>query len=97
MSLKEATWEAHKRAEATEFSQLLLSGNISKDLYANYLYQMLLVYNGLERYAGLVGLLKDLEGIERSHAIYQDFIELARSVYITNDQRFAVKKITVAR
>jgi hypothetical protein len=34
----------------------------------------------------------DLRVLEKSNTFNQDFIELARSVYITNDQRASIKK-----
>jgi hypothetical protein len=34
----------------------------------------------------------DLRVFEKSQTFHQDFIELARSVYITNDQRASIKK-----
>ena len=34
----------------------------------------------------------DLRVLEKSQMFHQDFIELARSVYITNDQRAKIKK-----
>jgi heme oxygenase len=77
MSLKELTQEKHTEAEKTEFASLLLSGNISKEQYANYLYQMLLIYNSLELSAKKVGLLDELDDVRRSPNIYKDLIELS--------------------
>lgn len=81
MSLKEITADLHKLAEETKFAQLLLSGNISKEEYANYLYQMILVYSPIEFGSKKHGYLDNLPGIERTSAIYQDFIELAGKNY----------------
>lgn len=77
MSLKEITKDLHHEAETTQFAQLLLSGKISKEDYANYLYQLLLIYPPIETGNKVQGNLENLKGIERTHAIYQDFIELA--------------------
>ena len=83
MSLKEITKELHHEAETTQFAKLLLSGKISKDDYANYLYQLLLVYPIIESGNKLLGHLDKLDGIERSSAILNDFIEIAGNKYTT--------------
>jgi len=76
MSLKELTKEKHQDAERTEFAKLLLSGNISKEMYALYLAQMLEVYSKLEYYCAKAGLLTDLAGLGRAINIYEDFKEI---------------------
>lgn len=81
MSLKEYTKDLHTEVEKTEFSKLLLSGKISNDQYANYLYQMMLVYNPIEFGSGLLGVLDNLPGLARTNLIYQDFKELAGFPY----------------
>ncbi len=77
MSLKEITKDLHHEAETTKFAKLLLSGKIGKEDYANYLYQMVLIYNAIELGNRVEGNFKNLPGLERTHAIYQDFIEIA--------------------
>lgn len=77
MSLREITKDLHTDAERTQFAGKLLSGSISKEDYANYLYQMLLIYGPIELGNRIQGHFTNLPDIERTHAIYQDFIELA--------------------
>jgi heme oxygenase len=77
MSLRDITKDLHTEAERTAFAKLLLSGDISKEQYADYLYQLILVYGPIEQGCQTQGFFKDLPDIERAHAIYQDFIELA--------------------
>jgi heme oxygenase len=77
MSLKEITQDLHHEAETTKFAKLLLSGKISKEDYAKYLYQLILIYPIIEMGNEVRGNLKNLSGIERSFNIYQDFIEIA--------------------
>lgn len=77
MSLREITKDLHSDAERTEFAKKLLSGSISKEDYANYLYQMVLIYPIIEMGNNIQGNFKNLPDIERSWPIYQDFIELA--------------------
>jgi heme oxygenase len=77
MSLKEITKDLHHEAETTKFARLLLSGKIGAQEYANYLYQLLLIYNVIELGNRVEGNFKNLPGLERTHAIYRDFIEIA--------------------
>lgn len=76
MTLKEITKDLHHEAETTEFAKLLLSGKIDKHTYANYLYQLLLIYPVIELHNKQLGNLETLTGIERSAAICFDFEEI---------------------
>jgi heme oxygenase len=76
MSLREITKELHADAERTVFAKKLVTGSFTKEEYANYLWQMVIVYNGIETAANSQGILKNLPDIERAHKIYQDCIEL---------------------
>jgi heme oxygenase len=77
MSLKEITKDLHHEAETTQFAKMLLSGKISKTDYANYLYQLLLIYNAIEIGNQIEGNFANLPGIQRSYKIYEDFKEIA--------------------
>jgi heme oxygenase (biliverdin-producing, ferredoxin) len=77
MSLREITKDLHTDAERTEFAKKLLSGSISKEDYANYLYQMVLIYPTIEMGNKIQGNFANLPDIERAWPIYQDYIELA--------------------
>jgi heme oxygenase len=76
MSLREITHDLHEEAEKTIFAKKLVSGSFTAEEYANYLWQMVLVYNGIETAARSQGMLVNLPDIERAHKIYQDCIEL---------------------
>jgi heme oxygenase len=76
MSLRDITKDLHTDAERTLFATKLVTGSLSTEEYANYLWQMVLVYNGIEVAANSQGMLKNLPDIERTHKIYQDCIEL---------------------
>jgi heme oxygenase len=76
MSLKEITKELHKDAERSIFAKKLVTGSLSVEEYATYLWQMVLVYNAIEVAANSQGMLKNLPDIERCQKIYQDCIEL---------------------
>ncbi|HRK74260.1 MAG TPA: biliverdin-producing heme oxygenase, partial [Rhodothermales bacterium] len=77
MTLKEITHDLHRTAERTAFSRLLVSGKITQQQYAQYLYQMALVYSTIETGVKEIGFMEQLPGLERSSHIYHDFIELA--------------------
>lgn len=76
MSLKEITKELHTEAEKTELAKLMLTGKISKELYTNYLYQMIAAYGPVEFGCKIQGFFDNLPGVERLPGIYQDFMEL---------------------
>jgi len=76
MSLREITHDLHQDAERTIFAKKLVTGSFTTEEYANYLWQMVLVYNGIETACKSQGMLDNLPDIERTHKIYQDCIEL---------------------
>jgi heme oxygenase len=76
MSLREITKDLHTDAERTIFAKKLVTGSLTQEEYANYLWQMVLVYNGIEVPARIMGMLDNLPDIERAHKIYQDCVEL---------------------
>lgn len=47
-TLKEATRAAHDAAETTEWAKLLISGKITIDQYAHYLYNLLEIHDAIE-------------------------------------------------
>lgn len=77
MSLKEITQDLHLEAEHTTFAAKLISGNITVEEYANYLFQLIPIYTIIEFGNRLAGNLEKLQGLERSQAICLDFQELA--------------------
>jgi len=80
MSLREHTRDKHELAEKTEFAQLLLSGNINKEQYSNYLAQMMSIYVSLETKAHTAGIIAGMAGLPRARYIYDDLVELCGSV-----------------
>jgi heme oxygenase len=76
MSLKDITKDLHTAAEKTKFAKKLVTGDLTQEEYANYLYQMLAVYDPIEFYCRHLGMLGNLKGIERIGKIYQDYLEL---------------------
>lgn len=76
MSLKELTTEKHVAAEAHPFTKLLVSGNMPKEVYADYLLNQHMSYLALEELASKQGLFAGLEPIRRANAIRNDLQEL---------------------
>ena len=77
MSLREITKDLHTQAEQTDFMKLIISGKLPRELYINYLWQMIPIYSTIEFGAQVQGFFSKLSGIDRTKYIYQDFLELA--------------------
>jgi heme oxygenase len=77
-TLKDLTHDKHVLAEQQPFTKLLLSGNISENIYADFLFNQQAVYKTLEAVAKNRGLLDDLSGIERNEKIQYDFDNLPK-------------------
>lgn len=80
MSLKDSTHSSHVAAESHPFTQLLISGNITKGIYYDYLFNQLAAYKHLEQLCKSRGLLDDIPQVYRTPAIYEDLQELIRSL-----------------
>jgi heme oxygenase len=74
--LREVTEEKHRRVENLPFIQYLLKGEITKEHYVFYLYEMLQVYMMLENFSKRAGLFNGLDGLERTQNIEDDLKEL---------------------
>lgn len=80
MSLKDSTHNSHVAAEEHPFTKLLIGGNISKNIYYDYLFNQLAAYKKLEQLCKSRGLLDDVPEIYRTPGIYEDLQELIRSL-----------------
>jgi heme oxygenase len=76
MSLKELTHEAHRNAERQKFVKTLFSGSIDPKLYARYLKNQHPMYELLETFAMMNGVLDGLKDIRRAPKIHEDYVEL---------------------
>jgi len=74
--LREITAEKHRKVEDAPFVQYLLKGNITKEHYVVYLYEMIYIYDRLESLASKAGLLEGLDGLARTKRIVEDLEEL---------------------
>ena len=72
--LRDLIKEKHDEAENKPFVKYLLSGEMSKRHYAEYLYNQSLIYTALEKRAAAV--LVNIEGVKRSGKIFDDLREL---------------------
>lgn len=70
--LKELTWEHHQNAERQEFVKELMSGNITNERYATFLFNQHPQYNLLEVFSMVHGILD----VRRAPAIHDDYQEL---------------------
>ena len=78
-SLKEATWEQHKKAEEQPFVGMMFGGMLDPESYAVYLYNQIQQYDALETVAYEEGLLEDLPDVRRVPGMKKDFEELRES------------------
>lgn len=76
ITLRDLVHDKHEEVENSAFAKKLFSGTISKEEYAEWLYQLMMVYGTLETVAKSVGLFDNMEGLERGPLIYQDLMEL---------------------
>jgi heme oxygenase len=90
-TLKEQTHEKHKEAETQPFIKEIFQKKVSKHKYAEYLYQLYLIYHAMENIAGpKLGAYEGISGLYRSKAIFEDFQELA-----VPDKTYTIKESTL--
>jgi heme oxygenase len=75
-TLKELTADLHAEAEAQPFLKTIFEGNVDRQKYTSYLFQLLNIYGLLETLARPHGLFKGMEGLERTKEIEKDWKEL---------------------
>jgi heme oxygenase len=93
MSLRDAIKDRHDKAEKHRFVVLLLSGQLPKEAYAEYLFNQAICYYALEQEADKHGLLDDISGIRRAALIEQDADELDRNSRIYQSTRDYVQYV----
>ena len=76
MSLREAIKDLHDSVEQSPFAKLLLSGNITEEVYGDLLYNLIPIYECLESQAIQHKLLENLEDLLRYQQIVTDYQEL---------------------
>jgi heme oxygenase len=78
MSLRELIKDAHDSAENHPFVKKLFAGQITKDEYADFLFNQKHCYAALEQAAESLGLMEDIRPIKRTAKIAQDLRDLHR-------------------
>ncbi len=78
MSLRELIKDKHDLAENHRFVKYLFGGNISPELYLDYLYNQLHIYRALEEKAKELSVLDGLESIQRNELILEDIKSLSQ-------------------
>jgi heme oxygenase len=76
MSLREAIKPQHDAAEHHPFTVVLLSGKMPTDVYADYLYNHLFIYQAIERRIKALGMFSGFPEMFRADKIGADFDEL---------------------
>jgi len=76
MSLRELTQSKHEEIEQMPFTQYMLSGKISNEDYAKFLYQMVHLYQAMEEVASNLNVLDDMPDLPRYYHIKHDYEEL---------------------
>jgi len=90
-TLKEQTHEKHKEAEAQPFIKEIFQKRVETSKYAEYLYQLYLIYHAMENIAGpKLGTYEGIPGLYRAEAIFKDFQELAVA-----DKTYTIKEPTL--
>jgi heme oxygenase len=74
--LREVTNAKHREVEALPLIQTIMQGNITKEQYVCYLFELANIYDVLETLAMSKGLLDGLDGLERTEKLHQDLEEL---------------------
>ena len=82
MSLRDAIKEKHDKAEQHRFVKLLFSGQMSKEVYADFLFNQFLAYAKLETLADHYGLLNELEPIKRAALMEEDMLALREAAML---------------
>jgi heme oxygenase len=74
--LGDVTRQKHTEVENLPFIQKLLNGQLTKDEYVFYLYELKYIYGALESLSKVIKLLDGLPDIERTQKIREDIEEL---------------------
>jgi heme oxygenase len=79
-TLRELTAQSHARAENTHFMRLFMAKAITEEEYMEYLTQLSVIYTALEHAAEKVGILQELDGIQRVAKVRADLAELNKKL-----------------
>jgi heme oxygenase len=77
MAIKDLIMEKHKEAENTLFFKKLITKNISKEIWANFLFNKMLFYNEIEQKLNL----ELFKGLNRTEKLKNDFLNMKIKSY----------------
>lgn len=95
MSLKELTKDKHALAETTPFMKAVFARSMPMTVWIDYTYQKQLWYQEIERAAKKAGLLENLQGIERSELIKEDYNDMIDNTFIFNTYKEVTKDYVI--
>jgi heme oxygenase len=75
-TLKELTADVHAEAESQPFIKSIFSGNVDKEKYRDYVFQLIHLYGLLETLGDAHGLFVGMEELRRAPSAELDFVEL---------------------
>jgi heme oxygenase len=79
-TLRELTAQSHARAENTHFMRLFMAKALTEEEYMEYITQLSVIYTALEFAAEKVGILQELDGIQRAAKVRVDVAELNKKL-----------------
>ena len=77
------TAEVHAEAESQPFIKSIFAGNVDKDKYTDYVYQLFHVYGLMEILASKHGIFDGIENLKRANAAQRDWTELCEGITTT--------------
>lgn len=84
MVVKDLIMEKHKEAENTLFFKKLVTKNISKEIWANFLFNKMLFYNEMEQKLDL----DVFKGLYRTEKLKSDFLNMKVKTYSVKNSVF---------
>jgi heme oxygenase (biliverdin-producing, ferredoxin) len=77
-TIKELTWDSHKRAEKSQFVKKLLKKELTSYQYYVYLSNQAVMYWFLEEYAAPHGVFDGIDSVRRSNKILDDLAKIEK-------------------
>lgn len=84
-SLKDLTSQKHTEAETQPFIKSIFAGKVDENKYIDYLYQLRIIYEYLEKTGDRLGIFEGIEKLKRTRAITLDYTELSNNQVTLND------------
>ena len=82
-TLKELTAEVHAEAESQPFIKSIFAGNVDKNKYIDYVYQLTHIYGLLEILASKHNIFEGMEDLKRAKLAQKDWVELCEDLTTT--------------